>query len=210
MKRHLDYKPYMKPTYLVARENDIVREQAMEREKEAARMKEVDDALMAMVGGDWNRPWNAKERNHCIYMSLVVVIKTRTRSLVRGESKGNGVVMVRHGKGKTSSWYARYKEMRVPDISRVRTSLICRGGTERIGCWSRNDIIEFTVSDPNLYHFYLTVISHRRCIWRPRAGKPFRAWWWSRCHICKVNHGNNKPTLPKAYMNTEWETHIYL
>jgi ubiquitin carboxyl-terminal hydrolase 22/27/51 len=52
VKRHLDYKPYMKPTYLVARENDIVREQAMEREKEAARMKEVDDALMAMVGGD--------------------------------------------------------------------------------------------------------------------------------------------------------------
>lgn len=42
----------MKPTYLVTRENDIVREQAMEREKEAARMKEVDDALMAMVGGD--------------------------------------------------------------------------------------------------------------------------------------------------------------
>ncbi|KAG2145323.1 uncharacterized protein EDB93DRAFT_1241168 [Suillus bovinus] len=52
VKRHLDYKPYVKPTYLVAREKDIVREQAMEREKEAARMKEVDDALMAMVGGD--------------------------------------------------------------------------------------------------------------------------------------------------------------
>lgn len=49
VKRHLDYKPYMKPTYLVARENDIVREQAMEREKEAARMKEVDDALLEMV-----------------------------------------------------------------------------------------------------------------------------------------------------------------
>ena len=52
VKRHLDYKPYMKPTYLVARENDIVREQAMERQKEAARMKEVDDALMAMVSGE--------------------------------------------------------------------------------------------------------------------------------------------------------------
>ncbi|KAG1830548.1 hypothetical protein EV424DRAFT_1578450, partial [Suillus variegatus] len=49
VKRHLDYKPYVKPTYLVAREKDIVREQAMEREKEAARMKEVDDALIAMV-----------------------------------------------------------------------------------------------------------------------------------------------------------------
>ncbi|OJA12768.1 hypothetical protein AZE42_07914 [Rhizopogon vesiculosus] len=49
VKRHLDYKPYMKPTYRLARENDIVREQAMEREKEAARMKELEDTLMAMV-----------------------------------------------------------------------------------------------------------------------------------------------------------------
>lgn len=49
VKRHLDYKPYIKPTYQVTRENDIVREQAMEREKEAARMKEVEDTLMALV-----------------------------------------------------------------------------------------------------------------------------------------------------------------
>jgi len=49
VKRHLDYKPFTKPTYRQARDNDIVREQAMEREKEAARMKEVDDTLLAMV-----------------------------------------------------------------------------------------------------------------------------------------------------------------
>ncbi|KIJ62909.1 hypothetical protein HYDPIDRAFT_93550 [Hydnomerulius pinastri MD-312] len=52
VKRHLDYKPYMKPTYRVARENDIVREQEQEKQKEMARMKEVDDALMAMIAGD--------------------------------------------------------------------------------------------------------------------------------------------------------------
>ncbi|KAH7884812.1 hypothetical protein F5I97DRAFT_2039828, partial [Phlebopus sp. FC_14] len=52
VKRHLDYKPYMKPTYRVARENDIVREQEQEKLKEAARMKEVDDALMAMIAGE--------------------------------------------------------------------------------------------------------------------------------------------------------------
>ncbi|EGN99482.1 hypothetical protein SERLA73DRAFT_168890 [Serpula lacrymans var. lacrymans S7.3] len=52
VKRHLDYKPYMKPSYRLTRESDIVKEQALEREREAARMKEVDDALMAMVGGD--------------------------------------------------------------------------------------------------------------------------------------------------------------
>ncbi|KAI5995829.1 hypothetical protein F5J12DRAFT_907170 [Pisolithus orientalis] len=52
VKRHLDYKPYMKPTYLVARENDIVREQEQEKMRELARMKEVDDALMATIAGD--------------------------------------------------------------------------------------------------------------------------------------------------------------
>lgn len=52
VKRHLDYKPYMKPTYRVTRDNDIVREQEQERLKEMARMKEVDDALMATIAGD--------------------------------------------------------------------------------------------------------------------------------------------------------------
>lgn len=49
VKRHLDYKPDMKPTYRVARENDIVREQEQEKLREMARMKEVDDALMATI-----------------------------------------------------------------------------------------------------------------------------------------------------------------
>lgn len=56
VKRHLDYKPYMKPTYRVTRDNDIVREQEQEKLKEMARMKEVekevDDALMATIAGD--------------------------------------------------------------------------------------------------------------------------------------------------------------
>ncbi|KAI9566917.1 hypothetical protein HD554DRAFT_1077339 [Boletus coccyginus] len=52
VKRHLDYKPYMKPTYRQTRDNDIVREQEQEKLKEMARMKEVDDALMATIAGD--------------------------------------------------------------------------------------------------------------------------------------------------------------
>ncbi|KAF9223270.1 cysteine proteinase [Gyrodon lividus] len=52
VKRHLDYKPYMKPTYRLARDKDIVREQEQEKLKEMARMKEVDDALMATIAGD--------------------------------------------------------------------------------------------------------------------------------------------------------------
>ncbi|KAL4074742.1 hypothetical protein V8B97DRAFT_1868021 [Scleroderma yunnanense] len=51
-KRHLDYKPHMKPTYRVARDNDIVKEQEQEKLREMARMKEVDDALMATIAGD--------------------------------------------------------------------------------------------------------------------------------------------------------------
>jgi ubiquitin carboxyl-terminal hydrolase 22/27/51 len=49
VKRHLDYKPYMKPSYRQARDQDIVREQEEEKLKEKARMKEVEDALMATV-----------------------------------------------------------------------------------------------------------------------------------------------------------------
>ncbi|KAG8212889.1 tRNAHis guanylyltransferase-domain-containing protein [Butyriboletus roseoflavus] len=45
VKRHLDYKPYMKPTYRVTRDNDIVREQEQEKLKEMAKMKEVDVAF---------------------------------------------------------------------------------------------------------------------------------------------------------------------
>jgi ubiquitin carboxyl-terminal hydrolase 22/27/51 len=49
VKRHLDYKPYMTPTYVLARENEAVREKELEQEKERARIKEVDDALLATV-----------------------------------------------------------------------------------------------------------------------------------------------------------------
>ncbi|KAG5636226.1 hypothetical protein H0H81_008733 [Sphagnurus paluster] len=49
VKRHLDYKPHMTPTYILARETEAVREKELEREKEAARMKEVDDDLLGMI-----------------------------------------------------------------------------------------------------------------------------------------------------------------
>ncbi|KAI0635856.1 cysteine proteinase [Trametes polyzona] len=49
VKRHLDYKPYMTPSYRVMREQEAVKEKEREREKEAARMKEVEDALLAAI-----------------------------------------------------------------------------------------------------------------------------------------------------------------
>ncbi|KAH9925470.1 cysteine proteinase [Amylocystis lapponica] len=49
VKRHLDYKPYMTPSYKVTREAEAVKEKEREREKEAARMREVEDALLATV-----------------------------------------------------------------------------------------------------------------------------------------------------------------
>ncbi|TFY67823.1 hypothetical protein EVJ58_g1380 [Rhodofomes roseus] len=49
VKKHLDYKPYVTPSYKVAREAEAVREKQREREKEAARMREVEDALLATV-----------------------------------------------------------------------------------------------------------------------------------------------------------------
>ncbi|TDL25569.1 cysteine proteinase [Rickenella mellea] len=48
-KRHLDYKPYTRPSYVAAREAEAVKEKEKEREMEAARMKEVEDALLATV-----------------------------------------------------------------------------------------------------------------------------------------------------------------
>ncbi|KAG6852814.1 hypothetical protein C0991_008969 [Blastosporella zonata] len=47
--RHLDYKVETRPTYVLARETEAVREKEKEKEKEAARMKEVEDALLATV-----------------------------------------------------------------------------------------------------------------------------------------------------------------
>ncbi|KAF7424547.1 hypothetical protein PC9H_009854 [Pleurotus ostreatus] len=49
VKRHLDYKPFTIPTYVLSRETEAVKEKQMEMEKEAARMKEVEDALLATV-----------------------------------------------------------------------------------------------------------------------------------------------------------------
>lgn len=49
----MDYKPYQRPSYVLKRETEAVkareREMEMEKEKEAARMKEVEDALLATV-----------------------------------------------------------------------------------------------------------------------------------------------------------------
>jgi ubiquitin carboxyl-terminal hydrolase 22/27/51 len=53
VKRHLDYKPHQRPSYVVKRESEVVRarekEIEMEKEKEAARIREVEDALLATV-----------------------------------------------------------------------------------------------------------------------------------------------------------------
>ena len=49
IKRHLDYKPNMTPSYILARETEAVKEKELEREKEAARIKELEDALLATV-----------------------------------------------------------------------------------------------------------------------------------------------------------------
>ena len=49
VKRRLDYK-HMTPSYRTTRDVEAEKEKEMEREKEAARMKEVEDALLATVG----------------------------------------------------------------------------------------------------------------------------------------------------------------
>jgi ubiquitin carboxyl-terminal hydrolase 22/27/51 len=49
VKRHLDYKPNVTPTYVLTRETEAVREKELEQEKERARIKEVEDALLATV-----------------------------------------------------------------------------------------------------------------------------------------------------------------
>lgn len=49
VKRHLDYEPYVTPSYKVTREAEAVKERERERKKEAARMREVEDDLLAMV-----------------------------------------------------------------------------------------------------------------------------------------------------------------
>lgn len=49
VKRHLDYKPDMTPTYVLIRESEANKEKEKEREQERARNKELEDALLATV-----------------------------------------------------------------------------------------------------------------------------------------------------------------
>ena len=52
VKRHLHYKPWSTPSYVKTREAEAVKEKEREREKEAkeaARMREVEDALLAAI-----------------------------------------------------------------------------------------------------------------------------------------------------------------
>jgi ubiquitin carboxyl-terminal hydrolase 22/27/51 len=49
VKRHLDYKPHMVPSYVLTRERESEMEMEREREKEIARIKDLEDALLATV-----------------------------------------------------------------------------------------------------------------------------------------------------------------
>jgi ubiquitin carboxyl-terminal hydrolase 22/27/51 len=60
VKRHLDYKAYVKPSYILTRETEAAKEKEKEMEKEkekelekekeaAARMKELEDDLLATL-----------------------------------------------------------------------------------------------------------------------------------------------------------------
>lgn len=49
VKRHLDYRTLSQPSYKLARETEAVKEKEKEREKEAARIKEVEDILLATI-----------------------------------------------------------------------------------------------------------------------------------------------------------------
>ena len=52
VKRRLDYKPHTKPSYVLTRENEAVREQealAAKARAEKAREREVEDELLATV-----------------------------------------------------------------------------------------------------------------------------------------------------------------
>ena len=49
VKRHLDYKPRIVPSYVRSTRELEAREKELEREQEAAREKELEDALLATV-----------------------------------------------------------------------------------------------------------------------------------------------------------------
>ena len=49
VKRNLDYKPTTRPTYVITRETEALREKEREREKELKLSQEIDDELMSML-----------------------------------------------------------------------------------------------------------------------------------------------------------------
>jgi ubiquitin carboxyl-terminal hydrolase 22/27/51 len=59
VKRRLDYKPHITPSYVLTRESEAVREREVlaakakaEQEQAREREREVDNELLAMLGGD--------------------------------------------------------------------------------------------------------------------------------------------------------------
>lgn len=49
VKKHLDYKPYTIPSYMLTREGELVKERQKEKERELERMKEVDNDILATI-----------------------------------------------------------------------------------------------------------------------------------------------------------------
>jgi ubiquitin carboxyl-terminal hydrolase 22/27/51 len=49
VKRSLDYKPLVKPTYVITRETEALKEKEREREKEMKLSQEIDEELMSIL-----------------------------------------------------------------------------------------------------------------------------------------------------------------
>jgi ubiquitin carboxyl-terminal hydrolase 22/27/51 len=49
VKKDLDYEPESRPSYVKAREADILRERQKEKEKELRLIREIDDELMSIL-----------------------------------------------------------------------------------------------------------------------------------------------------------------
>lgn len=53
VKRRLEYKPHTRPTYVIARETEAMKEKqlekAKEKEKEKEKNREIEDALLAVI-----------------------------------------------------------------------------------------------------------------------------------------------------------------
>ena len=56
VKRHLDYKPYVTPSYVVTREQEAVKEKEREREKEAAAKRQARANVSGPPHTNENRP----------------------------------------------------------------------------------------------------------------------------------------------------------